>query len=496
MELSRLLQAVEVRRVEGNPEREIASICHDSRAAAPGSLFVALRGGSTDGHHHVAQAVERGAVAVVCEREVPCGRATRVEVEDTRRALPALAGLFHGHPSRRLRVSGVTGTNGKTTTAFLVKHLCQAAHHACGLIGTVRYEIGERILPAPHTTPEATDLQDLLARMVAAGCRAVSMEVSSHALDQHRADGIDFDVCIFTNLTQDHLDYHGTMQAYFDAKARLFQGAPTGSRKSPKAVVNLDDAYGQKLVTRIGKTMPVITYGMGARAEFRATGIRQTIQGTTFQLEALGRSFLVRLPLIGRFNVSNALAALAASYALGFELRASVQALADAPQVPGRLQQVQGRRRPFQVYVDYAHTPDALVNALRTLRELAPARIITLFGCGGNRDRAKRPLMARVAGELSDFVVATSDNPRNEDPEAILREVVSGFPAGARFEVVSDRAAAIRRAIGLAGPQDLVLLAGKGHETTQEIAGRKIPFDDTDHAAKAIEERLATEAIP
>jgi UDP-N-acetylmuramoyl-L-alanyl-D-glutamate--2,6-diaminopimelate ligase len=389
-------------------------------------------------------------------------------------------------------VSGVTGTNGKTTVAFLVRHLCDAAHHPCGLIGTVRYEIAGRILPAPHTTPEASELQDLLGQMVGAGCRAASMEVSSHALAQHRADAIDFDVCIFTNLTQDHLDFHGTMAAYFDAKTLLFAPPAEGVRKPRKAVVNLDDPYGAKLVARIGKGMPVVTYGLGARADFRASGIQQTVQGTTFHLEHGGRTFLVRLPLIGRFNVYNALAALAASHALGFDLRASVRAMADAPQVPGRLQAIPGRRR-YQVYVDYAHTPDALANALRTLRELAPAGLITLFGCGGNRDRGKRPLMARAAAEGSDYTVLTSDNPRDEDPEAILREVAAGFPAGTRYEAIPDRAAAIRRAVALAGPQDVVLIAGKGHETTQEIAGRKIPFDDAEMAVRAIEERAAAE---
>ncbi len=492
MQLARLLESVAVVRVEGSPERDITAVCHDSRMVVPGALFVALRGGRTDGHHHVGQAVERGAAAVLCEEAIPCGRATRIEVADTRAALPALAALFNGHPSRRLKVSAVTGTNGKTTVAFLMRHLCEAAHHRCGVIGTVRYEIGGRILPASHTTPEASELQDLLGQMVAAGCRAVSMEVSSHALAQQRAGAIDFDVCIFTNLTQDHLDFHGTMAAYFDAKCALFDPPAEGVRKPRKAVVNLDDPYGAKLIVRIGKTMPVVTYGLGVRADFRATGIQHTIQGTTFELKTGGRSFLVRLPLIGRFNVYNALAALAAAHALGFDLRASVRALAEAPQVPGRLQAVPGRRR-YQVYIDYAHTPDALSNALRTLRDLAPAGLITLFGCGGNRDRGKRPLMARAAAEFSDFILLTSDNPRDEEPEAILAEVAAGFPAGTRHEVIVDRAAAIRRAVALAGPQDVVLIAGKGHETTQEIAGRKIPFDDAEMAARAIDERNAAE---
>jgi UDP-N-acetylmuramoyl-L-alanyl-D-glutamate--2,6-diaminopimelate ligase len=488
MQLKVLAAAIPTRRIIGSLDREVESIAYDSRRVQRDGMFVALRGEKSDGHRFTEQAIEKGASVIVVEQEEHCGRATCLVVENTRTALADLAASFHRHPASRLKMAGVTGTNGKTTTTFLIKHVCEKAGLRCGLIGTVRYEIGERLLPAVRTTPESLDLQELLAQMVNAGCKAAAMEVSSHALAQNRTVGIDWDVAVFTNLTRDHLDFHGTMENYFDAKVRLFAELAQQKRKAqPSAVVNLDDRYGGHLIDRIGNAVPVVTYGMGARADFRASNYRMEFGGTSFQLDARGKSYLVRVPLIGRFNVSNALAALAAANALGISVREAVLSLGKTPQVPGRLEMVPAKRQ-FQVFVDYAHTHDALLNVLKTLRELAPRRLIVVFGCGGNRDREKRPLMGRVAAENADYSIITSDNPRKEDPDAIIAEIEKGFRSE-RYEKVLDRAEAIARAIALAEPRDIVLIAGKGHEPYQEFADHTIPFDDVQVARRALEDR-------
>lgn len=451
-------------------------------------MFVALRGEKTDGHEFIDQAIEKGATVIVAEREEKQARATCVVVENTRIALADLAASFYGFPVRKLKLAGVTGTNGKTTTTFLIKHICEKAGLRCGLIGTVRYEIGERILPATRTTPESLDLQELFAQIVNAGCKAAAMEVSSHALAQDRTRGLEWDTAVFTNLTQDHLDFHGTMENYFDAKAKLFTQLAEQSRKrQPVAVVNIDDRYGEQLLKRIDKKISVVTYGMGVRADFRASNYRMEIGGTSYQLDAHGKSYLVRVPLIGRFNVANSLAALAAAHSLGIGLREAVLSLGKSPQVPGRLEALPAKRQ-FQVFVDYAHTPDALLNVLKTLRELSPRRLIVVFGCGGDRDRQKRPLMAGVVDQNADYAIITSDNPRKEDPEAIIAEVEVGFRSK-NFEKMADRTAAIGRAIELAQPRDVVLIAGKGHENYQEFGDHTVPFDDLQVARRAVENR-------
>jgi len=324
-----------------------------------------------------------------------------------------------------------------------------------------------------------------------AGDRAASMEVSSHAIHQSRIRGIEWDAAVFTNLTQDHLDYHHTMEAYFDTKASWFEHLPGQRKKRARAIVNLDDRYGGFLIGRLRKKVPVITYGFGVSADFRASNLRTSIGGTSFQLDARGRQYLVRSPLIGRFNVYNALAAIAAAAACNVEIRLAVAAFAGAPQVPGRMERI-SEKRSFHVFVDYAHTDDALANVLRALRELSPKRIITVFGCGGDRDRLKRPLMAQAAEAGSDYCVITSDNPRNEDPKRIIEDIRPGM-RGRAFEVEPDRAAAIRRAIDLADAGDAVLIAGKGHENYQEIAGERHPFDDSLIARRAIHEKPSTE---
>src|SRR5437867_9974781 len=372
MQLKTLLSATPIRQIIGPVDRPVENISYDSRRVQRNTLFVALRGEKTDGHQFIAQAINKGASVIVAERDEKDPRVTCLVVEDTRAALADFSATFYGHPARKLKLAAVTGTNGKTTTTLLIKHICENAGSRCGLIGTVRYEIGERILPAIRTTPESLDLQELLAQIANAGCKAAAMEISSHALAQERTRGIEWNVAVFTNLTQDHLDFHGTMENYFEAKAKLFQNLPLQSKKKgASAVINIDDRYGEKLVDRLAGKIPVVTYGLGLHADFRASNYRTEFAGTSYQLDARGRSYLVRVPLIGRFNVANSMAALAAATVMGVNLRAAILSLARSPQVPGRLELVPAKRQ-FQIFVDYAHTDDALRNVLKTLRELKP----------------------------------------------------------------------------------------------------------------------------
>src|SRR5919204_457668 len=487
MQLKTLLAATPVRQVFGSVDRPVENIAYDSRRVQRHTMFVALRGEKADGHQFIGHAIDRGASVIVAEREQEEPRVTSLIVENTRTALADFSAAFYGHPSRKLKLAAVTGTNGKTTTTFLIKHICEIGGLRCGLLGTVRYEIGERILPAIRTTPESLDLQELLAQIANAGCSAAAMEVSSHALAQDRTRGLEWNVAVFTNLTQDHLDFHGTMENYFEAKSKLFTGLANQKKKrKPIAIVNIDDRYGEQLLDKIDKRVAVITYGMGMRADFRASNYRVESSGTSYQLDARGKSYLIRVPLIGRFNVTNSVAALAAANALGINLRNAVFSLGKSPQVPGRLELVPAKRQ-FQVFVDYAHTPDALVNVLKTLRELEPNRLIAVFGCGGNRDRQKRPLMAEIVDRLADYSIITSDNPRKEDPNAIVAEIEKGFRSN-HYEKIVDRTEAINRAVALARPRDIVLVAGKGHENYQEFADYTIPFDDIQVARRAIED--------
>ncbi|HEX8296621.1 MAG TPA: UDP-N-acetylmuramoyl-L-alanyl-D-glutamate--2,6-diaminopimelate ligase [Chthoniobacteraceae bacterium] len=484
MKLAALLHNVATISVDGPTDREITSIAYDSRKAGAGSLFVALKGEKVDGAKFVESAVNAGTEAVVSERGQQKSSATGVVVANARDALADLAANFYQHPARHLKVAGITGTNGKTTTAFLIKHICEQTLHRCGLIGTVRYEVGDRILPASRTTPESLEVHELLWQMRSAGCKAAVMEVSSHALIQARVRGVEFDAAIFTNLTQDHLDYHRTMESYFEAKTLLFSGL-AGQKKKGKAVINLDDRYGAQLATRFKGEVPIITYGVGVHADFRASNVRIDFNGTSYQLDANGKSYLVRLPLIGQFNVYNSLAALAGSFAMGVDVRAGVLSLANATAVPGRLEAVPAQRQ-FRVFVDYAHTDDALLNVIQTCRELKPARLIVVFGCGGSRDKLKRPRMGAVVDLHADWAIITSDNPRKEDPLAIIEDIKPGMKRG-NYEVLVDRREAIFKAVELAQPRDIILIAGKGHETYQEFADRTTPFDDVAVAREALE---------
>jgi len=486
MKLSELIETVKPLAVEGTLDREITGISYDSRRVMPGNLFVAVRGAHTDGHRFVDAAIERGAAAVVAETDLGYGaRATQIKVADARWTMAQAAAHFYHEPSEQLQVVGVTGTNGKTTTAFLVKAILEAAGRPSGLLGTVQYEIGRRIIPATRTTPESVEVQDMLSQMVRAGCAAVAMEVSSHALDQHRVAGVDFDVAIFTNLTQDHLDYHGDMETYFAAKQRLF--AMLGKmRKAGRAVVNADDQYGRRLITgladfgaSLGGEETVLAYGCSSDATIRAEDVRVAADGTDFVVHTPRGSRPMHLPLVGRYNVSNALAAIGAGLALGIDLPVIEQALAHFPNVPGRLELVDVSQ-PFRVFVDYAHTEDALRNVLTTVSEFTRGRLIVVFGCGGDRDKGKREPMGRAAMELADFAFLTSDNPRTEDPAEILRQIEQAYrKAGANhYQVIADRREAIERALDIARPGDTVLIAGKGHETYQEFAHITVPFSD------------------
>jgi UDP-N-acetylmuramoyl-L-alanyl-D-glutamate--2,6-diaminopimelate ligase len=482
MLLKHLIQNLPDTVVTGSVEREIAGLAYDSRRVKPNWLFAALRGEKVDGHSFLEQAIGAGAVAILGENVEPDQRYTAIKVPNARAALAEISAAFFQFPAQRLKMFGVTGTNGKTTTTFLIKHICEKDLIRCGLLGTVRYEIGERILPASRTTPESLDVHEMLAQMRSAGCKAAAMEVSSHALAQDRVRCIEWDCAVFTNLTQDHLDYHGTMEKYFEAKSILFNGLP-GQKKKASAVINADDRYGALLIKKC--EVPVITYGLGARADFRASEVKTDFSGTSYQLDARGKSYLVRLPLIGRFNVYNSLAAIAATSAIGIEVRHAVVALANAPHVPGRLEAAPVKRQ-FRVFIDYAHTDDALINVMKTLRELSPKRLIVVFGCGGNRDTAKRPKMGAAVDQMADWGIITSDNPRKENPEAIIEDVRKGF-RGNRYEVVVDRREAIFKAVAMAEPRDIVLIAGKGHETYQEFADHTVPFDDVHVTTQAVE---------
>src|SRR6266446_6465674 len=487
MQLKTLLTATSVRQVFGSVDRPVENIAYDSRRVQRHTMFVALRGEKADGHQFIGHSIDKGASVIVADREQKDPRVTCLIVENTRAALADFSAAFYGHPSRKLKLAAVTGTNGKTTTTFLIKHICEIGGLRCGLIGTVRYEIGERILPAIRTTPESLDLQELLAQITNAGCCAAAMEVSSHALAQERTRGLEWNVAVFTNLTQDHLDFHGTMESYFDSKAKLFARLGSQEKKrKPVEIVNIDDRYGEQLLKKIDRRVAVVTYGRSVRADFRASNYRVEFSGTSYQLDAHGKSYLVRVPLIGGFNVANSVAALAAANALGISLRDAVLSLGKSPQVPGRLELVPAKRQ-FQVFVDYAHTPDALRNVLKTLRELEPHRLVVVFGCGGDRDRQKRPLMGEMVDQHADYAIITSDNPRKEDPGAIIAEIEKGYRS-THYEKIVDRMAAIGRAIALAQPRDIVLIAGKGHENYQEFADHTVPFDDIQVARRAIED--------
>ncbi len=491
MRLDRLIAA---ERAQERAAIEITGLAYDSRQVSPGDLFFCVRGFEVDGHDYAPQAVRAGAAALVVERPLDLG-VPEILVASAREQMGPIADRFFEHPSSQLEVLGVTGTNGKTTTAFLLRALLQASGQTAGLLGTVKSVIGGQDRPVLRTTAEAIDLQRDLRAMLDAGDHSCAIEVSSHALELGRTDGVRFAAAIFTNLTQDHLDFHPTMETYFQAKRRLF--VPPDGAGPRLSVINLDDGYGRRLASELAG--PVTTFALeDPGADYRASDLRCGARGCQFRLHTPAGSRDVALGLPGRFNVANALGALAAVHALGGELDSLLAILERGVHVPGRFEPVDCGQG-FAVLIDYAHTPDSLANVLAAARELTDSggRVICVFGAGGDRDRGKRPLMGEIAARMSDLVIVTSDNPRSESPPAIVEQIVAGIAPEhrPRAQVEVDRRAAIELALDLARPGDVVVIAGKGHEQGQELAqGRKIPFDDATVAREALRAGTARRA--
>jgi len=489
MTFQQLLQGAEVLSRSGNPA--VAGVEYDSRRVRPGSVFVAMKGESSDGNRFIDQAIAAGAVAIVTDSttEPPRPGVAWVQVPHGRRALARLSANFYKRPAERMANTGITGTNGKSTTAFLVESILQVAGRKTALVGTIEYHVAGKILPAPHTTPEALELNQLLAEGLGQGVTESVMEVSSHALEQQRVFGIPFDVAVFTNLTRDHLDYHGNMEEYFRAKQVLFEGCGTDPPRA--AVLNTDDEYGRQLLKLAKKKSSlVLSYGLAA-GDFHAESLQITARGSRFEMVTPAGKLAIWSPLIGNVNVYNVFAAAAAGYARDCSADALAKGISELARVPGRFERVDCGQ-PFTVVVDYAHTDDALRNLTALARDFVAqaglkGKVITLFGCGGDRDRAKRPLMGEAAGKGSDFVVLTSDNPRSEDPLAIINDAVVGLQkSGVKYAMEPDRRKAIALAIQHAAPGDIVLLAGKGHEKTQVTKGKATPFDDVDVARETL----------
>jgi len=505
MKLGDLLIGLDTRTTlpSGWREREVKDITHDSRKVSPGSLFVAVRGFHSDGHQFISQAVKQGATAIVAEKQagrpVPADTPLLI-VDDSRRALALLANTFFGHPSRRLLLTGITGTNGKTTTTYLVKSILEAAGHTTGLIGTIDYRVGDKVYPALNTTPESLELQRLLSEMVGLGASNCVMEVSSHALALGRIEGCEFAAAAFTNLSQDHLDFHESMDAYFQAKLGLF----TGLSPDAWAIINSDDARGVEIVRKTRAR--VITTGFSELANVRPAGrIRHGVNGLMFDAVSPAGTIPVESSLVGRYNIYNILTAIGIGVALSASAEMIARGLRNMKAVPGRMEQV-NEGQPFGVVVDYAHTEDALVRILESIREITEKRIITVFGCGGDRDKTKRPKMGAAVIKGSDVVIITSDNPRTEDPLSIIRDIEQGLaehgvktsaqdfakqiaPGKKPYAVIPGRHEAVAVAVGLARPGDMVVLAGKGHENYQIIGAKKMHFDDREVAREEIQKR-------
>jgi UDP-N-acetylmuramoyl-L-alanyl-D-glutamate--2,6-diaminopimelate ligase len=486
MNFLQLLDGAECLAQQGDPR--ITGLDYDSRRVKPGWCFVAMHGETTDGNRYIDVALQAGAVAVVSDSLPPGPGVAWAQVAHGRRALARLSANFYGHPAERLSITGITGTNGKTTTSFLLNAMLSQSERKAALLGTVEYRIGDEVLPAPHTTPEALELNQTFARAVEASCTEVAMELSSHALEQQRVHGVPFDVAVFTNLTRDHLDYHGSMEDYFASKAILFQGC--GTEPPRVAIINVEDEYGQKLLGLCRKQTELFTYGVDD-GDFHARDLSIENAGVKFSLVTPEHEIPLRSPLLGRVNVYNLIAASAAAWAREVEPSAIAGAADRLASVPGRFERVDVGQ-PFTVIVDYAHTDDALRNLTNVARQFLAqrrgrGRVITVFGCGGDRDRDKRPLMGEAAGHGSDFVVLTSDNPRSENPVDILNDALPGLQRGGTcYTTEPDRRSAIALAIHEAQPGDIVLIAGKGHEKVQVTRDGTSPFDDVEVARDAL----------
>lgn len=491
MKLETLLQELDCKLI-GASDKAITRLCYDSRKAEPGALYACLPGTKADGHQFIPQAQEQGATAILCqndwlENHPPDTNAglTWIAVSDTRAALAQIAAAFYAYPSRQLALVGVTGTNGKTTTSHLIRSLLEKADKPTGLMGTLGCFFKDQEIPTGFTTPFSPELQQILAQMQKEGAQAVAMECSSHALDQHRLDALEFECALFTNLTQDHLDYHGDMPTYAAAKQILFEKLlkPTGT-----ALLNADDPQSASYA-RISRGK-VIRYGLSPEAELRASDPDYGLAGVAYTLHWQGQTHRVELALPGHYNILNSLAALGAGLALGLDLKSQIRDLKSLPGVPGRLEVVTQAEHPFTVLVDYAHTPDSLHNVLSTARQFTQARLLCVFGCGGDRDKSKRPQMGRIASELADFSWVTSDNPRTEDPTAILADILAGISLSNKVANEVDRQRAIEKALATAQPGDVVIIAGKGHETYQIFHDRTVHFDDREVARHWLERNL------
>jgi len=494
--LNELLSGLEGMDLEGPGDVAIAGIAYHSQRVKEGELFVAIPGFKTDGHLYIREAVESGAAALMVEEgwERPAELPVRVAVVrtgNTRLAMALLSDRFWGHPSAQLALVGVTGTNGKTTTVHLVEAASAGAGMVSGLIGTVVYRVAGRELPVGRTTPESADLQEILAAMVEAGCETASMEVSSHALSLHRVDACEFEVAVFTNLSQDHLDFHADMDDYYRAKERLFLPASLGGLEARTAVINVDDPSGRRLVDRAAGE--VLTFGVDEEADLRGRLLDAGLKTSSVEVTYEGRSWQGTTALTGRFNLYNILASLGTCIMLGLDAASSLEGILSQHGVPGRFQAVDAGQ-DFAVLVDYAHTPDSLRRVLQAAREITPGRVIAVFGCGGDRDRGKRPMMGEIAVREADLTFVTSDNPRSEDPLAIIADIEKGARSasgGATYTIIADRRQAIEAAVLEAGEGDAVVIAGKGHEKGQIFADRVVPFDDVEEAESALRKRMA-----
>lgn len=482
MKFSALILPLKVQSCQGNCDFDISSLAYDSRRVTQGAAFVAIRGNKTDGHQFIKQALENGASAIVAEDLSSVSEGVpAIQVPDSRLALAQLASLYYGNPSSHLKLIGVTGTNGKTTTTHLIEAIFRASGQKTGIMGTLYTRIGDEVIPSERTTPESLDFQYLLAKMVEAKVQCVAMEVSSHALALRRTDCACFNAAAFTNLTQDHLDFHKNFENYLAAKMRLFSDYPSCCEKEFSAVINLDDPYGERVAA--GSLGHILGYAIDHEAEIRASNCHVTPEGVAFTVKTPKGSIDISLKLGGRFNIYNALAAIGIAVSQGIDLETIRRGLESVSSVPGRFEAI-NENQPFSVLVDYAHTPDGLENVISAAAKLTKGRKIVVFGCGGDRDRTKRPIMGRIAATLSDIAVLTSDNPRTEDPNAIIQEVLTGIDPSLRDKVVidADRGSAIEKAITMAKPGDVVLIAGKGHEPYQIFADKTIHFDDRETA--------------
>ena len=498
MKLSDLIKGIVIKRVTGNMDTDVLSVAYDSRHVTPGTLFVAIRGFKTDGHRYIMDAVSRGASALIIEGEtngnvIPSVPIPVLTVSDSREAIARVAINYYGDPSRKLKVIGVTGTNGKTTTTYLIRAILEGAGHRTGLIGTVSYAYGDKTFPSVHTTPEAMEFQGLLREMGDNRCEFVVTEVSSHALALKRVHGTEFSTALFTNLTQDHLDFHADMENYFQAKALLFSGMTPGNR----AIINSDDPYGRRLT---GMTKgPVYTYGVDRESDIHAKDIRLSMDGLEFNAATPAGRIRIKSGLVGIYNVYNILGAIGAGLSCNIPLEKIAAGIASVSSIPGRFEKIDSGMG-FGVVVDYAHTEDALRLLLKAAAGFVERKIITLFGCGGDRDRGKRPLMGKAAIELSDYVIVTSDNPRTENPQRIMDEIEAGVREAMRapvrraagYKLILDRGTAIEEAVQMAKEGDLVVVAGKGHECYQIIGNKKLHFDDREEIKKAIVQRKGT----